>query len=157
MLRTVATAVTIAAALIPLAASDAAAYGGHPLTRQMLDDIVAGATAVRVTANDNTSRGAVSKTAYVREKKEVVAILAALGRTRAPTVRTPRCQTPYRLSFLDAGGKEIATVGLCDSARVARAQRSAARIEARRAMAGFQVEDLAALRRALKPHGIDLP
>jgi hypothetical protein len=99
----------------------------------------------------------VSKTAYIWQRKEIVSILAALGRTRAPTVSMPRCQTPYRLSFLDAGGKEIATVGLCDSVRVPRAQRSAARIEARRAMAGFQVEDLAALRRALEPHGIDLP
>jgi hypothetical protein len=156
MLRTVATVFTIAAALIPLAPSDAAAYGG-PLTRQMLDDIVAGATAVRVTANENGARGAVSKTAYVWQKKEVTSILAALGRAQVPTLSTPRCRTPYRLSFLDAGGKEIATVGLCDSPQVARARRSAARIEARRAMAGVQVEDLAALRQALKPHGIDLP
>ena len=133
------------------ATSHAAPAQGAPLTERSFGDIVAGAASVKVTSQN--------KTVEVKEAKDVAAVVAALGAGSKPTTSMPRCMTPHRLVFLDATGKELATIGLCDSEGLAENQRSMARIDlpAGGGMAGFTVADLAALRGTLEPLGIKLP
>lgn len=139
----------------PPAATPAAAPQAGELTSKPLGTIVAGAASVQVTAREP---GKSPKTVDVKDAKTVSAIVAALGPSRTPTSGMPRCLTPYQLTFLDGGGKPLATVGLCDSPGLAEALRSEGRIDVPGgAMAGFTVGDLAALRGVLKPLGIDLP
>lgn len=116
-----------------------------------LVDLTATAKLVRV-------KSGASKTVDIADAKAMQAILTSLGPAQAAAAGMPRCMTSYSVDFVDAKGATLASVGLCDAPGLAEHDKSEARLDVPgEKPGGFTVTDLAALRSALKPHGVELP
>jgi hypothetical protein len=95
--------------------------------------------------------------AKTSDKQLIGELIAALGGAQSPNGGLAKCVTPTNLRFF-AGDKLLGSVGLCASAGLAEGSKTAARVDLPSGeMGGFEVADLAALRKALEAVKVKLP
>ena len=129
-----------------------------PSKRRPLGQIAGSAKSIYVTVMPSLDKPEDIKTADITEADQVKAVLDALGPDKAAADTAPRCMTPVQIELRGARGNKLALVGICQLTGVDPESHGLGRLTDPPSDAGgWKVADLAALKKALKTAGVEIP